>query len=787
MRITTGTLGGLLLFLIFTASCSTQKSNEENPIYKNRNYSVEERVNDLLGRMTLEEKVAQMNMTTLRRLETDEQGNITKPSLDSLLGGPGIGFLESSFTDIADISKRSEVADRYLRENTRLGIPAIQIAECLHGFMAHGATIFPQAIGQGSTWNPELIQDMAKTIAREASLTGVDQALSPLFDLALDPRYGRVEECYGEDPFLVAEIGKAFVTGLQGDPKATVDSIPEGNLMAMAKHYLAYSAPIGGINLGPVSVGARDLRNLHLYPFKKAIQEANIYAVMPSYNELNGIPLHANESMLTDLLREEIGFGGYVFSDYQGIEMLGRFQKTASDAQDAGLRALKAGVEVEAPYPYGFAKLAEMVKSGKADETLIDNAVRHILTAKFKAGLFDKPYHVSEQEQKVIRSDEAKKLAYQVAVESVTLLKNENATLPLDMDKLKSVAVIGPNADRVQYGDYSYTKHKSSGITVLEGISETVGSKVEVRYAEGCGITDLDESGIKKAVETARESDAVVLVIGGTSAVLSGIGWGKEPSDYATCGEGYDRTELSPPGVQPKLIRAIQETGKPVVLVMVHGRPYSIAWENENLPAIVEAWYPGEQGGKAVADILFGNANPSGKLSVSVPKSVGHIPSYYHKKPSGKGYYRQRGTPEKPGRDFVFSSPDALYPFGHGLSYTTFEYSDLKIENKELASSDTLRLSLKVKNIGSVKGKEVVQVYLNDLVSSVTTPLKILKAFDKVEIAPQATATVRFEIPIKEMALWNAEMKQVVEPGGFQIMAGSSSEDIRLKDSFSVK
>ena len=761
---------------------------QEHAAYKNQELSVDVRISDLLSRMTLEEKIGQMTMRSLRDLKTDPNGHVTKASLEELFKGASVGCLESPFIGVEEIAKYSAAADKYLRENTRLGIPAIQIAECLHGQLAFGATIFPQAIALGSTWNPDLIRKMGETIAKEASAGGVDQALSPLFDLARDPRYGRVEECYGEDPYHVAEMGKAFVIGMQGDPLITKDSIPEGHLMCTAKHFVAYSTPVAGINLGPNEVGERSLRDLHLYPFKKVVKDANIYSVMPSYNELNGIPLHAHSYLIRDVLRKEYGFNGYIFSDYGAIHMLEFFHKTSSGKDETALQAILAGIDLEAPQPYAYGQLKELVESGKLSVELIDEAVSNILRVKFKAGLFDKPYSVPAEMKNLVHTKEAQALARELAEESVVLLKNQNNLLPLNLKNYESIAVIGPNADRVQYGDYSCTKEKSSGITILEGIKKHVRDNVEINYAEGCDITGLDESGIEEAVIAAKKSDVVVLVIGGTSMTLSGIGWGEDKTnDHPTCGEGFDRADLRPPGVQPELIKAIHNTGKPIIMVMVHGRAYDIKWESENIPAILDAWYPGEQGGNAVANILFGKVNPSGKLSVSYPQSVGHVPVFYNHQPSGRGFYHQPGTKEKPGRDYVFSSPDPLYPFGYGLSYTQFQISGLHIEKEELSSADKIVFSVDVKNTGDIMGKEVVQVYVNDIISSVATPVKVLKAFKKVELNPSEIKNLKFEIPCSELGLWNRKMEYIVEPGEFEIMVGTSSDDIHLKSKIVIK
>ncbi len=776
-----------ILYFVISASYAQKNSKQKFP-YKDNSLSVEVRVNDLLERMTLEEKISQMNMLSLSHLKLDQNGNVSRESLDSLFKGESIGTLESPFIGVDEISKLSEAADTYLRKSTRLGIPAIQIAECLHGQLAFGATIFPQTIAQGSTWNPELIEKMGAVIAQEASLSGVDQALSPIFDLARDPRYGRVEECFGEDPFHVAEMGKAFVVGMQGDPSVTKKMLLENKLICTAKHYVAYSTPIAGINLGPNNLGPRDFRDLHLYPFKKAIQEANIYAVMPAYNEVNGIPLHSNKYLMKDILRNELGFEGYVFSDYEAIAMLNYFHKVTEDRAATAISALEAGIDLEAPTSFAYSELPNLVHTGKVEIALIDQAVRNILTAKFKAGLFDRPYMAPKKVSNLIHTISSVQLAREIAEESIILLKNENNQLPLDVSTLNSIAVIGPNADQVQYGDYSYTKDNASGVTILEGIKQYANNKVTINYAKGCRISGDDTSNIPAAVAVAEKSDVVVLVIGGTSSVLSGIGWGKDiPGDYPTSGEGFDRTSLTPPGVQSELIQAIYKTGKPIVLVMVHGRAYSIPWEKEHIPAIVEAWYPGEEGGNAVAKVLFGEVNPSGKLTVSVPKSAGHIPVFYNYKPSGRGFYKKPGSLEKPGRDYVFSSPDPLFPFGHGLSYTQFEYSDLQVQGAKLYINGKVKLSVKVKNSGKVTGKEVVQVYINDKISSITTPVKVLKEFKKVEINPNEIITINFSIPIDELGLWDKDMNYVVEPGEFEIMIGSSSADIRLRKTITIE
>lgn len=739
-------------------------------LYKEPKAPVSDRVEDLLQRMTLEEKVEQMMMT----------------GLGDFAGSKAVyGVCDSPFESLEKIVEQSARTKRHARENTRLGIPPIQIAECLHGQLAYGATIFPQAIAQGSTWNPELIEKMASVIAYEASASGVDQALSPLFDLIRDARYGRNEECYGEDPYLVGEMGKAFIVGMQGKPEQTRTGIPAGKLMCTAKHFAGYSQPWAGINLAPSSLGEREMRTLHLEPFRKAVKEANVYAVMPSYNEVDGVPAHANHFLLTEVLRDEWDFPGYVFSDYGGASQLYNFHLIAKDKAEAAERAVTAGLDLEAARPDIYPHLIQLVKEGRIPESLIDRSVRRILTAKFKAGLFEKPYPDVANIKKQVHLPAHVELAQEIAEESIILLQNENDLLPLDITRLKSIAVVGPNADQVQYGDYSYTRDNKSGVTVLEGIRSLVGDAVKVNYAKGCSISGLDKDGFPEAVKAAEKSDAVVVVLGGTSVILSGLGWGRGPGenevgDPFTCGEGYDLTDIDPLGVQRELVQELKKTGKPIILVLVHGRPWSISWEKENITAILEAWYPGERGGMAVANILFGKVNPSGRLNATVPQSVGHIPVFYDYKPSAKGINREPGSKEKAGRDYVFSSPDPLFPFGFGLSYTTFEYSDMQV-SKKVFGKESVDVSVLVKNTGSRTGKEVVQFYINDKRSSVTTPVMVLKRFKKIELKPGESKRVSFSIPYIELGLWNSRMEFVTEPGEFEFMFAKSAEDIQCR------
>lgn len=755
------------------------RSQQIDTGYRNADLPVNERVEILLSQMTLEEKVGQLRQCNLS--SEIEDGKFKPGGLKRIFGGKGAGTLESPFIYTNDIASVYNQAQKYLVEETRLGIPGLLIAECLHGHLAVGSTIFPQSIGLGSTWNPGLIKEMGAAIALEASSVGVKQALAPVLDLAKDQRFGRVEESYGEDPYLTSRFGVAYINGMQ-----EVNNRKEDRVFCMAKHFAAYSVPTGGINLGPSPIGERELRSEHLPPFEAAVKEAKVNSIMPSYNELDGIPAHKNSYLLNDILRREWGFEGFVFSDYEGISMLKYFQKVASSNQEAALQSIISGVDLEAPSDECYRHLITLVEEGKLDQIVIDQAVRRILTTKFKAGLFENPFVDEKRVRSVINKMEHVDLALKIAEESIVLLKNENNILPFDNSKFLEIAVCGPNADRVQFGDYSYTKRNEDGVTVVEGLQKYINTE-NLFYAEGCDITGRDRSGFKAAVENAKKSDIAVVVVGGTSAILSGIGWGGGTNDINTCGEGFDRASLELPGVQLELIKEIKKTGKPIVVIMLNGRAYSIPWLKENVDGIIEAWYPGEKGGDAVANILFGKVNPSGKLNVSFPRSGGHCPTNYNYKPSGHGFYHKPGSIEKPGRDYVFSTPAALYPFGYGLSYTDFTLSNLKLNGKEFSTSDTLNIEVDIENTGKFPGKEVVQVYVNDLVSIVTTPVKELKGFEKVELKSGEKKTIKIDIPVLSLSLIDTKLKRVVEPGEFEIMVGNSSEQISFRKKMLVK
>ncbi|MDR2271009.1 MAG: glycoside hydrolase family 3 C-terminal domain-containing protein [Sphingobacterium sp.] len=531
------------------------------------------------------------------------------------------------------------------------------------------------------------------------------------------------------------------------------------------------------------------MRSLHLQPFEYAVKQTNIYAVMPSYNEVDGVPAHRNKWMLDHVLRKEWGFKGYVFSDYGGLSLLSDYHKVARDRREAAQMALDAGVDLEAPRTDIYYHLMSLYDDKLIHMSQIDTAVRRILRAKFKAGLFEKQLPDTLAVADKLRTVAHINLAKKIADESIILLKNQDNLLPLNKDQVKSIAVIGPNANQVQYGDYSYTRDNSSGVTVLDGIKKL---GIPVYYEKGCSVTGSDTSGFLSAIMAVKKSDVAVVVLGESSAVLSGLGWGvglgdNEPKDPFTGGEGYDVTDLNPMGVQRELLQAIYRTGKPVILVTIHGRPWSITWEADHIPAILEAWYPGEQGGMSIADIIFGKVNPSGRLTVSVPRSVGHIPVTYDYKPGSRGYYKSSGTAEKPGRDYVFSSPEPLFCFGHGLSYTSFAYSNLRLDKTEFSPGEFVDITVDIQNVGACEGKDVVQLYIKDKISSTTSPFMALKAFSKISLKPSEKKTVTFRLSEEDFSIWNTEMKRILEVGEFQVMVGKASNAIQLEQTISFK
>ena len=743
--------------------------------YKNPKLSVEVRVADLVNRMTLDEKVAQMLCIwgQKKTMLQDEDGKLNLEKIGEHLPN-GIGQI-GRLNDTAGGLKAAEMAQvansiqKYFLEETRLGIPVIFHEECLHGLVAKDATSYPQPIGLASTFNPELVEEMYTAIAAETRARGAHQALTPVLDVARDARWGRVEETFGEDPYLISRLGIGAVKGLQGDGTFK----DKNRLIATLKHFAAHGQPESGSNCGPANFSERVLRDTYLFPFREVIKKANAKSVMASYNEIDGVPSHANKWLLKDVLRDEWKFDGFIVSDYYAITELGLKPDTisntlAKDKADATLLSIEAGVNIELPDIDCYPEIVNLVKNGRLKESVIDELVGSLLTFKFQMGLFDNPYVVPSEEANEIKIQKNRQLALRAAHEVITLLKNEKKLLPLKPKKGSTIAVIGPNADRVLLGGYSgkpkfYT-------TVLEGIKEKLGKDVNVLYSEGCKITvngswdeDIvslpnpadDRKAIRKAVAIAKKADTIILAIG-ENEQISREAWTKSHLG--------DRVNLELLGMQNELVKAMLETGKPVVVVLFNGRPNSFNYVSENVPAILECWYLGQETGHAVADVLFGNFNPCGKLPISIPRSVGHIPCHYNFKPASR-------------RGYLFDDITPLYPFGFGLSYTKFNFDNVKLKKSTIKLGQPTKIYVDVKNTGKRAGTEVVQMYIRDMVSSVTRPIKELKGFKKIQLKAGETAKVEIDILPEHLAFTDINKKYTIEPGEFEIMVGSSSRD----------
>ena len=732
---------------------------QQNVPYKNPLLPTEVRVNDLLQRMTLKEKIAQI--CHLHSWDVFDGQQLNKKKLAQMCVHGGYGFFEGFPLTATSTRKAFREIQTYLIEQTRLGIPGFSVAESLHGVVQDGATIYPQNIALGSTFSVDLAYAKTRQIAGELNTMGVKQVLAPCIDVVRDLRWGRVEESFGEDPFLCSRMAVAEVKGYM-----------EHGISPMLKHYGPHGNTLGGINLASVECGVRDLFDIYLKPFETVCKETGVMAVMSSYNAWNREPNSASHFMLTEILRNTFGFRGYVYSDWGVIDMLIRFHKTAADSYEAASQVMKAGLDVEAS-SICFLALEEKVLSGEFDVKFIDQAVRRVLRTKFELGLFEDPYQEKANYRIPIHTDESVALSKRIADESTVLPKNENNLLPLDINGLKSIAVVGPNADCVQFGDYTWSKNKKDGVTPLQGIQKLVGKKVKVNYAKGCSIASLDTSGIDEAVQAAQQSDVAIVFVGSSSAAF--VRHSAEPS---TSGEGIDLSDIALTGAQNDLIRAVKATGKPVVVVLVAGKPFAIPYVKEAVPAVLAQWYAGEQAGTSIADILFGNVNPSGKTPFSFPQSTGHLPVYYNHLSTDKGYYKEPGSYENPGRDYVFSSPDPLWVFGHGLSYTTFDFEKVSVDKQQYYPYDTIQVSVQLKNTGKMEGKEVIQVYVRDMVSSAMTPVKQLKAFTKVGLRPGELKKVNLSIPVSELFLTDNQGKRFLEPGTFELQVGSSSESI---------
>jgi beta-glucosidase len=763
-------------------------NNAAVPLYKKPEAPAARRVADLIARMTVEEKAAQMMGVWQEKAQklVDAKGNFdpakAKLAFKKRLGLGQVGRPSDAGAPAAapwmgrtarQMAELTNAIQKFFLENSRLGIPVVFHEECLHGHAARDATSFPQPIGLGATFNPALVEQLFTMTAYEARVRGTHQALTPVVDVARDPRWGRVEETYGEDPFLNTRLGIAAVRGFQGD--ATFKD--KRRVMATLKHFAAHGQPESGQNCAPVNVSERVLRETFLHPFRDVLREGGAVSVMASYNEIDGIPSHANKWLLRDVLRKEWGFKGFVVSDYYAIWELGYRPDThghgvAKDKKEACRMAVEAGVNIELPEPDCYLHLAELVRKGVLKEKQLDDLVAPMLRWKFQMGLFDDPYVDPAEAERVVGCEAHRELALQAARETITLLKNDHNLAPLDPAKLKTMAVIGPNAHRLLLGGYSgMPKHN---VTVLEGIKAKVGDRVNVLHAEGCKITvggswqqdDVvasdpaeDRKQIVEAVEVAKQAEVIVLAIGGNEQT-SREAWGLKHLG--------DRTSLELVGRQDELVDAMLATGKPVIAFLFNGRPLSITNVAKQVPVIFECWYLGQECGRAVADVLFGDVNPGGKLPISIPRSVGHLPVFYNHKPSAR-------------RGYLWDDVTPLFPFGFGLSYTTFKLENVRLAKKKIARHGSTRVLVDVTNTGKRAGSEVVQMYIRDCVSSVTRPVKELKAFQKVWIEPGAMQTVALDITPASLAFYDVNMKYLVEPGDFEILVGNSSRDADLQ------
>ena len=768
----------MLAGIFAVASCAPAVA-QEVPGYKNPKLSIEQRVADLLSRMTLEEKLAQIesawgNRAFVRETQpflVDEKGAFL-PERAQITLKNGLGQVSRPSENPGGSGGPREMAEltnaiqKWVKENTRLGIPVMFHEECLHGHAAPKGTAFPAAIGLASTWDEALVHEVFTSVAAEVRARGVQECLAPVLDLARDPRWGRTEETYGEDPYLVTHIGLAAIRGFQGDA-ATID---KAHVMATAKHFAVHGQPEGGTNVSTGNYSERVVREYFLKPFEAAVKQGHVQTLMASYNEIDGIPAHGNKHLLDDILRHEWGFDGLVVSDYFGIAELQRVHHVVADNVAAAKLSLESGVDIELPFADAYPSLREQVQQGKVSQAMVDRAVGRVLHTKFVAGLFDDPFVDPAYADKITNSPEHQKLALRAAHESIVLLKNQNNLLPLDRSNYKRVAVIGPNAGELHLGGYS--NKPGRGVSIFQGIKEKLGSSAEVFFAEGCKITEslpewdadkvvlgdtaLNTRRIAEAVSVAKKADVVILILG-ENEQTSREAWAKNHLG--------DRQSLDLLGNQDELAKQIVATGKPTVVLLLHGRPNSINYIAENVPAILDGWYLGQEGAAAAADVLFGDYNPGGKLPITVPRSVGQLPDYYYQKPSAK-------------RGFVDGSVLPLFPFGWGLSFTTFKYSNLRLAQDAIGAEGQTTVTVDVTNSGAVRGDEVAQLYIHQTVSSVTRPVKELRGFKRVSLNSGETRTVEFTLGPDELSYLNRDMKRVVEPGTFEVMVGGNSVDL---------
>jgi beta-glucosidase len=732
------------------------------PDYRNASLPIEKRVADLLPRMALEDKVDQLTGGQRHPGILDTTGRFTPDQAEE-----AFGKLYQEFTTMGahDAAVLRNAAQRYAVEKTPLGIPRLFQGEALHGYMFNGSTSFPQCLGLASTWDPDLVREVFTAAGDEMGSSGTNQAFSPVIDLARDPRWGRTEETYGEDPFLVSRMGVAVIEGLQGGSF----QIDHHHVLATAKHFV-HGQMEGGRNTGPSNISERELRESFFVPFEAAIKEAHVGSVMASYNEIDGIPNHINHWLLGTVLRQEWGFQGYVTSDGGALQMLYETHHVAANAADAAREAIAAGVEYDLSDGSVYRTLVDSVKQGKVPQSQVDAAVSDVLAAKFRLGLFENPYVDPAYAAKTTNSPEHQKLALKAAQESIVLLKNDGDLLPLDISKMKNIAVIGPNAADVHLGGYS--REAGHGVSILDGIRQRAGGGVNVLYSEGCKITkgkqgwrgwyennitvidpNTQVEAIRAAAETARKADVAIVVVG-ENETTNREAWSEQHLG--------DRDSLDLLGAQDQLIKAVFETGTPTVVLLINGRPLSINYAAQNIPAILEGWYLGQEGGTAAANVLFGDVNPGGKLPVTFPRSVGQLPAYYDHKPSRN-------------RSYAFADSTPLFPFGFGLSYTKFRFENLRVEPAKISASQTATVRIDITNTGNRSGDEVAQLYIHQRISTVAQPVMALKGFHRVTLKPGEKTTVEFKLAPDALAIIDENMRRVVQPGAFDIMVGQSS------------
>jgi beta-glucosidase len=740
-------------------------------LYKDLKQPIEKRISDLISRMTIEEKVAQLMMS--KNIIWDKAGNIKKEVAKNHLD-KGIGLLW--FDQYLEAERMVEIynaSQKFLMEESRLGIPAFVFGEGLHGVLAPKTTMFPQAIAMASTWDTELIEEVYSAIALEMRTRGANLAFTPVIGLARDPRWGRTDETFGEDPYLVGHMGVAAINGLQGRNAKIID---KNHVASTVKHFVGHSVPQSGVNRAPASLTKRSLYEHFFLPFEMAVKEAGVKSIMATYHEIDGTPIVGSKHLLTQTLRNDWGFDGLIISDADAIDHMHALHRITANKGESAKKAIEAGVDFDLAIfkkEYCFQELPAMVKAGKVSKEALNRAVSKVLKVKFELGLFDDPYMDVKRVNQVTRSQNHIDLALKTAEKAITLLKNKNHLLPLDISKIKKLAVIGPNASELQFG--SYSMDEKHGVSILEGLKSYGKGKFEVTYAEGCRITneigmwkperngtlvndpEKDKIAIQKAVKVVAESDVAIVVIGGNEFTARET-WSDEHLG--------DRGDLNLLGSQNEMVQEILKTGKPVVVILINGRPLTINEIDEKAPAIIECWYLGEKTGTAVAKTLFGEVNPGGKLPITFPRSVGQLPYYYNHQPTAHLYAH------------IFDKKGPLYPFGYGLSYTTFAYSNLKITPQNALADQSIKVSVLVKNTGKITGDEVVQLYIRDDISSIIRPVKELKGFKRITLKEGEAKTVTFKIGREELQFYNEEMKRVVEPGKFIIMVGGNSQDL---------